>query len=63
MARRRESVSLAPLSRGAGEWGGLVGEHRSVDDVGESAFEDAEGFHAAVAIVFTPGEQFTSWWV
>ena len=37
--------TLAPLSSGAREWGGLVGEHGSVDDVGEPAFEDAEGFH------------------
>jgi hypothetical protein len=38
----------------------LVGEHGSVDDVGEAAFEDAEGFHAAVATVSAPLEQFTS---
>ena len=49
----------APLSSGAREWGGLVGEHGSVDDVGEPAFEDAEGFHTAVAVVFAPVEQFT----
>ena len=55
--------TLAPLSSGAREWGGLVGEHGSVDDVGEPAFEDAEGFHTAVAVVFAPVEQFTSWWV
>ena len=55
--------TTAPLSSGAREWGGVVGEHGSVDDVGEPAFEDAEGFHTAVAVVFAPVEQFTSWWV
>ena len=44
--------TLAPLSSGAREWGGLFGEQGSVDDVGEPAFEDAEGFHTAVAVVF-----------
>ena len=42
--------TLAPLTTGAREWGGLVGEHGSVDDVGEPAFEDAEAFHTAVAL-------------
>jgi hypothetical protein len=41
----------------------LVGEHGSVGDVGEAAFEDAKGFHAAVATVSAPLEQLTSWWV
>jgi len=26
----------------------LVGEHGAVDDIGESSFEDSEGFHGAV---------------
>jgi hypothetical protein len=35
---------------------GLVGQHGSVDDVGESAFEDAKGFHTAVAVAFASVE-------
>ena len=54
---------LAPLSSGNSWRVGFVGEHGSVDDVGEPAFEDAKGFHAAVATVGAPLEQFTSCWV
>ena len=56
-------MSLAPLSSGAREWARFVGEHGSVDDVGESALEDAQAFPAAVATVLTAIEQFTSWLV
>ena len=56
-------MSLAPLSSGAREWACFVGEHGSVDDVGESALEDAQAFPAAVATVLTAIEQFTSWLV
>jgi hypothetical protein len=52
--------SLAPLSSGNRWRVGFVGEHGSVDDVGALAFEDAKGFHAAVATVRAPLEQFTS---
>ena len=34
-----------------------------MDDVGESALEDAQAFPAAVATVLTAIEQFTSWLV
>ena len=54
-------LSLAPLSSGARERVRFVGEHGSVDDVGEPAFEDAKAFHATVATVSAPLEQFTSW--
>ena len=53
-------LSLAPLSSGAREWACFVGEDGSVDDVGESALEDAQAFPAAVATVLTAIEQFTS---
>ena len=56
-------LSLAPLSSGNRWRVGFVCDHGSVDDVGEPAFEDAEGFHAAVATARAPLEQFTSWWV
>jgi hypothetical protein len=56
-------LSLAPLSSGNSWRVGFVGEHGSVDDVGEPAFEDAKGFPAAVATVGAPLEQFTSCWV
>ena len=59
----RTRLSLAPLSSGNSWRVGFVGEHGSVDDVGEPAFEDAKGFHAAVATVGAPLEQFTSCWV
>jgi hypothetical protein len=39
----------------------LVGEHGSVDDVAVTLFEDAQGFHAAVAVVIASVEQSTSW--
>jgi hypothetical protein len=39
-ADRRGGGSLVPLSSSDGGWVGLVGQHGSVDDVGESAFED-----------------------
>jgi hypothetical protein len=51
-----EHLSLAPLSSGARERVRFVGEHGSVDDVGETAFEDAEAFHTAVATVSAPLE-------
>lgn len=54
--------SLAPLSSRDPFRVLLVGDHGSVDDVGEAAFEDAEGFHTAVAVVLAPLEQFTSGW-
>jgi hypothetical protein len=53
-------LPLAPLSSGNRWRVGFVGEHGSVDDVGESAFEDAKGFPAAVAPVRAPLQQFTS---
>jgi hypothetical protein len=40
----------------------LVGEHRFVDDIRESAFKDAEDFHAAVTAAYASLEQFTRWW-
>ena len=53
---------LSSFKRCAGV-GLYVGEHGSVDDVGESALEDAQAFPAAVATVLTAIEQFTSWLV
>jgi hypothetical protein len=46
---------LCQAVRGSGSV--FVGEHGSVDDVGEPAFEDAEAFHTAVATVSAPLEQ------
>ena len=37
----------------------MVGEHGAVDHIGESAFEDAECFHAAVAVGYASVEQLT----
>jgi ornithine decarboxylase len=50
-----ERTSLASASRSERRVD-MVGEHGSVEDVAESAFEDAEGFHAAAAARFAPGE-------
>jgi hypothetical protein len=41
----------------------LVGQHGSIDDVGEPAFGNSKGFHAASAVKFSPLQQFASWWV
>ena len=40
----------------------LVGEHGLVDDIGQSAFEDSEGLHAAVAVGLASCQEFTIGW-
>jgi hypothetical protein len=49
--------SLVPPSSSDGEWVGLFGQHGSVDDVGESAFEDDVRLPCPAAAVYAPVEQ------
>ena len=54
-------MSASSSVKRARDWAALVGQHCSVDNVGEPPFEDPDGFHSAVPVVFASVEQFTSW--